>query len=107
VTNDLYVVNTIFQSIPKISNNSPLASLVPLAFVVLLGMLRELLADLKRWREDRRTNARKYVRVNRANLTDKSTVRSDELRVGDIIELNDDQTIPADCMLLKSNQPNG
>ena len=29
-------------------------------------------------------------------------VRTDELRVGDIIEIMDDEIVPADCFLLKS-----
>jgi hypothetical protein len=37
-----------------------------LVFVVLLGMLREGLADLRRWREDKRTNARIYTRIEAA-----------------------------------------
>ncbi len=63
-----------------------MASIVPLAFVVLLGMLREGLADLRRWREDRLTNARKYIRLeNPNNLKEKKEVRSDQLSVGDLI----------------------
>ncbi len=62
VTNIFYLINGILQSIPSISNNDPLATFIPLAFVVFLGMLREGLADLKRWRADRLTNARLYQR---------------------------------------------
>jgi hypothetical protein len=36
---------------------------VPLVFVVLLGMLTEGLKNLRRWREDKRTNARVYTRI--------------------------------------------
>jgi hypothetical protein len=55
-----------------------MATIIPLAFVILLGMLKELLADLKRWREDRRTNARLYTRINSTlDLKDKKQVRSE------------------------------
>ena len=67
VTNIFYVINAILQSTPSISTNNPLASIVPLVFVVLLGMLREGLADLRRWREDKRTNARVYTRIEASN----------------------------------------
>jgi hypothetical protein len=63
VTNVFYVINAILQTIPSLSTNSPVATIVPLAFVILLGMLREGLADVRRWREDRRTNARLYTRL--------------------------------------------
>jgi hypothetical protein len=91
VTNDFYLVNAIFQSIPSIGTNSPLATIIPLAFVVGLGMVRELVVDLKRWREDKKTNRRKYTRVaNGQGMKNLEEIRSDQIRVGDIIELYDD-----------------
>lgn len=56
VTNIFYTINVILQFQPSISTNSPLASLVPLCFVIFVGLLKELLADLKRWSQDRKTN---------------------------------------------------
>ena len=101
VTNVFYVINAILQTIPSISTNSPVATIIPLAFVILLGMLREGLADIRRWREDRRTNARFYTRLeNPHDLSQKKKVRSDELRVGDLIEIQEGETIPADCILI-------
>ena len=95
------MINAILQTIPSIRTNSPLASIIPLAFVVLLGMLREGLADIRRWREDRRTNARLYTRLENPNdLSDKKKVRSDDLRVGDLLEIQEGETIPADCLLI-------
>jgi len=53
-------------------------------------MLREGLADLRRWREDKRTNARKYTRLESCeDIKNKKEVRSEDLRVGDLIELRD------------------
>lgn len=85
--------------------NDPIATIVPLAFVVALGMLKELLADLKRWREDRRTNQREYEVVGLKNV--RVLKRSEELRVGDIIELDNYQTVPADCLLLATEDASG
>ena len=70
-------------------------------------MLREGLADLRRWSEDRKTNARKYIRLEDPNnLTLKKEVRSDDLKVGDLIEISDGNTIPSDCLLIATQQPN-
>ncbi len=78
VTNIFYVVNAILQSTPSISTNSPLASIVPLVFVVFLGVLREGLSDLRRWREDKRTNARMYTRIaDASDMRQKSEVKSE------------------------------
>ena len=107
VTNIFFVINAIIQSTPSLSTNSPMASIVPLAFVVLLGMLREGLADLRRWSEDRKINARKYTRLeNPMDLTQRKEVRSDDLKVGDLIEIQDGNTVPADCLLIATQQPN-
>ena len=101
------MINAILQSTPSISTNNPLASIIPLAFVVLLGMIREGLADLRRWSEDRKTNARKYTRLeNPMDLSQRKEVRSDELKVGDLIEVQDGNTVPADCLIIATQQAN-
>jgi P-type E1-E2 ATPase len=77
-----------------------MAYLTPLLFTIGSGMLREMLSDFKRWRSDRRNNNVKYKRVSNSNFEQIEEVSSDKLRVGDIIELTDDQLVPADCFLL-------
>ena len=51
-----YTFNTVMQSIPAVSTNSPLASLIPTVFIILLGMLKELYLEYKRWKDDKRIN---------------------------------------------------
>ena len=51
-----YIFNTIMQSIPAISTNSPLASLIPVLFVIIVGMGKEAYLEYKRWKEDKRIN---------------------------------------------------
>lgn len=70
MTNVLFIIVVILQSFPSISTNSPTASLIPLIFVIVAGMVRELLADLKRWKQDKWTNNRVYSKIlNRGNAT--------------------------------------
>ena len=52
----VYTFNTIMQSIKSVSTNSPLASLVPVIFVILVGMSKELYLECKRYKEDKRIN---------------------------------------------------
>jgi uncharacterized membrane protein len=52
----LYIFNGFLQSIPAISTNSPLASIVPVVWVMIMGMLFELVADIRRWRSDSKVN---------------------------------------------------
>ena len=51
-----YTFNTIMQSIPAISTNSPMASMIPTIFIILVGMGKELYLEIKRWKEDKRIN---------------------------------------------------
>ena len=56
VSNTFYLIGAILQSIPAISTNDPIATIVPLAYVVAVGMLKEFLADYKRYKSDKKTN---------------------------------------------------
>ena len=81
ITNLFYLACAIIQFFPQVNSSNPLATIIPLAFVVGLGMLREILADLKRWSLDRKSNNRLYE-----SFMGKQR-QAAEFRVGDIIEL--------------------
>jgi hypothetical protein len=51
-----FLFNGFLQTIPAISTNSPLASIVPVIWVMIMGMLFEMVADIRRWRSDTRVN---------------------------------------------------
>jgi magnesium-transporting ATPase (P-type) len=96
------------QSIPQFSTNSPLSSFVPIAWIIICCMLFEMVADIRRWREDKKANNHpvqiaKY-NGNQFEVTDSTT---SELKVGHIIKLKDNEWIPADVMLLQTGAENG
>ena len=98
------------QSIPAVSTNSPIASLIPVIFVILVGMAKELYLECKRWKEDKRINSAPVNLLSEVNDKDELVYREDivaNLRVGDIIQLKDDDYVPADCIILRSQQKNG
>ena len=53
LANVFYLINAILQSIPQISTNDPLATIIPLIYVVLIGMYKEFYADYKRYQGDK------------------------------------------------------
>ena len=67
-----------------ISTNSPIASFAPLAFVVLLGTVKEAIAEYKRWKEDKICNSTLTRKWTDFGWFD--TVLAD-LKVGDIIQI--------------------
>lgn len=63
VVNCFYIFTGILQCFKKIQTNRPIVIFIPTAFVILIGILKELLAELKRHREDKKTNAMLYDRI--------------------------------------------
>eukprot|EP00354_Favella_ehrenbergii_P007119 CAMPEP_0170458402 /NCGR_PEP_ID=MMETSP0123-20130129/5379_1 /TAXON_ID=182087 /ORGANISM="Favella ehrenbergii, Strain Fehren 1" /LENGTH=219 /DNA_ID=CAMNT_0010722529 /DNA_START=263 /DNA_END=922 /DNA_ORIENTATION=+ len=99
------------QFIPAISTNSPLASMIPTIFIILVGMGKELYLEIKRWREDKRINSLPCTTVTGC-AAEGAEINCSEgevqnLRVGDILRLDDDDYVPADCVLLQASQENG
>lgn len=111
--NVFWLFNGVLQLIPTIRTNSPLSIFIPLAFIVAVGMTKEFLADNKRKKQDKKVNA---IPVKRANLGTKNSnheenktvnisttdIRTDDLKVGDLIIIDDDGFVPADCCLVAS-----
>jgi len=65
-------------------------------------MLREALADLKRKREDDKANKQKSVRVLVGGKEEECL--SMNLKVGDVIVIEDEHFVPADCFVLQSTR---
>lgn len=105
VINAFFICNAILQSIPAISTNTPLASAIPVGWVILMGMLFELVSDLRRWRSDRKVNNYKVKRVHQASAgnLERREVATQNLKVGDVIVLDHDDFIPADCIVLSTD----
>lgn len=90
VVNLFFIVNGILQCVPAISTNSPLASLVPVGWVMLMGILFELIEDLKRHSQDTKDNTIQVdvVHASGGTTTTKMTNSSD-LQVGHVVKLRD------------------
>jgi len=110
--NIFYLVTAILNFIPAIAVNKPAATLVPLSFVILLGIAKEAVAEIKRYKDDKKTNAVKAIRMidgkNNAAVICKDDPRFEvtclaEIKCGDILKIVDGEQVPADCILLKTN----
>jgi magnesium-transporting ATPase (P-type) len=88
------------QCIPEIQTNSPLATLIPLCFVISLGILKELIAEVKRYKEDKAVNNTPVMKLDSSGQWVKSTLAT--IRVGDMIKINDFDMVPADCILIRT-----
>ena len=102
IANVFYLVNAILQTIPSISTNDPLATIIPLVYVVSLGILKEFLADYKRYKNDNKVNETKCHKLNEQGQI--VVCRTDQIKVGDVLRIHDDEIIPADCVVLACYQ---
>ena len=76
----------------------------PLAFILLVTMLKEGLEDLKRHRSDREVNARPSRVLRGGSFV---PVKWQDVRVGDVVEVRDGEEFPADLLLISTAKPQG
>ena len=97
LVNIFYLITGILNFFPAIQVNSPLAVLVPTAAIMLLGVIKEFVGELKRYKEDKKVNATPVKRLampgsslyaGTDQLQWEQTCLA-EVQVGDIIKLDD------------------
>ena len=95
--NIFYIITGILNIFPAIQVNSPLAVIIPTCAIMLLGVVKEFVGELKRYNEDKVVNATpvqrlampgspKYAATNEIQY-ERTTLA--ELQVGDIIKIED------------------
>lgn len=94
VINCFWLISLVLQSIPSISTNDWRFSLIPVICLPGLGVIKEGLADYKRWKQDRKLNSAPCVRLTGKSVSSEhgptfetETIRTDALAVGDIIQV--------------------
>ena len=106
LANIYFLICAILQCIPMISPLNPLTAILPLVIVLSASLIREGMEDYARGQLDKQQNNEKCEKYNSAkNIWEES--RSGDLFVGDIISIKENDTFPADIILLDSNLPEG
>lgn len=103
--------------IPQISNSQGRPTIaMPLGFVVVVSMIKDIIEDSKRHASDNRENRSKilciprpdqmrYVNQNEPGIF--KTLKWDQIKVGQIVKVLKDQYFPADLVLLNSDDSQG
>jgi len=104
--NIFYTFNGILQCIPSISTNSPLATFIPLAFVILMGMGKEAFVDYKRYKQDKLTNAQPCSIYNHQTETFEDRLW-ENVEVGQVLKIHSKEKISADVVILASSDSSG
>ncbi|XP_034823898.1 probable phospholipid-transporting ATPase IIB [Maniola hyperantus] len=108
-----FLVMAVSQFIPSIRIGYLYTYWGPLCFVLAVTLFREAIDDFRRYRRDKEVNRQRYERISldaslqgyRPFITER--VPASELRVGDIVMLHKGQRVPADMILLRTNETMG
>ncbi|KAM3609516.1 uncharacterized protein V6R79_016184 [Siganus canaliculatus] len=104
VANAYFLVLLILQVIPQISSLSWFTTIVPLVLVLVVTAVKDATDDYFRHKSDQQVNNRQSQVLIRGSLQNEKWMN---IRVGDIIKLQNDQFVAADILLLCSSEPHG
>jgi phospholipid-transporting ATPase len=100
VVNIFYLFTGCLQLFKAIQTNSPLAVFIPVSCIIALGVAKEMVGECKRYKNDKKVNATP-VTVLKPKTKEFEQLTLADLRVGDIVKIQDEEEIPADCVLLQ------
>ncbi|KAH9073065.1 calcium transporting ATPase [Lactarius deliciosus] len=103
--NLFFLFTACIQQIPGVSPTNKWTTIAPLSIVLLASAFKEVQEDLKRHQSDADLNSR-LAKVLTPDGTFGS-VKWKNIRVGDVVRLENDDFIPADLLLLSSSEPEG
>eukprot|EP00906_Rhabdomonas_costata_P025469 RCo036409 len=104
--NRYFLLIGLLQLIPAIAPVNPVTTLGPLLLAFLITAIKEGVDDLQRHRQDSLFNRRQvtaFVGPSHAP----TVVPSQDLRVGDLVQLTDGEEVPCDLLLLASSDSEG
>ncbi|XP_017261311.1 phospholipid-transporting ATPase ID isoform X2 [Kryptolebias marmoratus] len=104
VANAYFVILLILQLIPEISSLSWFTTIVPLGLVLAITAVKDATDDYFRHRSDQQVNNRQSQVLIRGSVQNEKWMN---VRVGDIIKLENNQFVAADLLLLCSSEPYG
>ena len=104
VANVYFLISAVLQCIPIISPIGPETAIIPLVIVLAVSIIREGIEDLARAKLDNEQNS-EPTEVFVENQWEQT--HSGKLNMGDIVSVKQDDTFPADLILIDSDLPEG
>ena len=96
----------ISQFIPMFQVGLLFSYVAPLVFVLLLTLLKEIFDEVKRYLRDRQTNIEPFDCFS-LNSMDFESKQCQDIQPGDILKLHAGQRVPADCLVLRTEDKSG
>lgn len=104
LANLYFLITAIVQCVPQISPLDPFTAIGPLMLVLFIALVKEAYEDYKRYRNDKGVNAGQ-TRVMRDGKW--TSVQWRHVRLGDLVQVSDGETFPADLILLRTSESDG
>lgn len=102
--NLFFLFTAVLQQIPNVSPTNRFTTIVPLAIVLLVSAIKELVEDYKRRMSDRGLNYSKTQVLKGSSFHETKWV---DVAVGDVVRVESEEPFPADLVLLASSEPEG
>lgn len=104
VANAYFLFLLILQLIPEISSLTWFTTFVPLVLVIMMTAVKDATDDYFRHKSDDQVNNRQSEVLKDSRLQNEKWMN---VKVGDIIKLENNQFVAADLLLLSSSEPHG
>lgn len=102
--NFFFLATALTQIFPPLRVGFLITYIAPLSFVLLVTLIKEAYDDIGRYNRDKEQNNQLITLV--VKNTNKK-IQTKNIKVGQILELNKNDRVPADCILLWTNNPEG
>lgn len=99
-----FLIVAVIQLIPGVSPLNPASSIVPLVFVLAVTAIKEAFEDIKRRVSDTKVNGQIVLLYDGVEWI---PVKWKHVRVGDILKIRNNETIPADVVVLHTSDKDG
>ncbi|KAF6198785.1 hypothetical protein GE061_006807 [Apolygus lucorum] len=103
-SNCFFLFIALLQQIPDVSPTGRFTTLVPLIFILLVSAIKEIVEDYKRHVADRETNHREVEVLKDGNW---QWITWENVAVGDIVKVQNNQFFPADLIVFSTSEPQG
>ncbi|XP_055539760.1 phospholipid-transporting ATPase VD isoform X2 [Wyeomyia smithii] len=106
VANLYFIFIVLLNWFPQINAFGKEIAMIPVLFVLGVTAIKDLFEDRRRRASDKRIN-NSTCRVYNGESERYKKVLWQDVRVGDLLHLSNNETVPADILLLKSSDPHG
>eukprot|EP00397_Hematodinium_sp_SG-2012_P003768 GEMP01003776.1.p1 GENE.GEMP01003776.1~~GEMP01003776.1.p1 ORF type:complete len:1131 (+),score=237.03 GEMP01003776.1:51-3443(+) len=105
--NFFFLILSLSQLIPMFEVGPWYTYFGPLIFVLVITLVKESFDDFKRYQRDKEVNGEEFwrIKVGGPNHGTLEQVKSQGIRVGDLIQIGSNQRVPADMLFLRTSDP--